>query len=694
MAPAPPAPESPREARGYSETTRDREPRRPPGRDLKPRTRFSLAYYLATLAAFLLLQWIFFSGVDAPEIPYSEFRSSVASGRVEKVVLTEDRIVGQMRPSDAAAKVSDATPDIELPAAKAPWHLGRITAWWQHLRGDLEREQQEREAREKLTFTVVRLDDPTLLAALQEHGVEYRGRIESNWLRGLLLNWIVPFGALFLLWGFLMRRMGRGPSVLQMGQSRAKIFEVDPATRVHFSDLAGVDEAIEETREIVRFLEDPSQFTRLGAKLPKGVLLVGPPGTGKTLLARAIAGESKVPFFSLSGSDFVEMFVGVGAARVRDLFQEAKKTAPCIVFIDELDAIGKTRAQGGAFITGGYDERENTLNQLLVEMDGFDTSSGVVILAATNRPEVLDPALLRPGRFDRRVVVDRPTRAGRRAIFAIHTRKLPAGADVDFDALAAQTPGMVGADIANVCNEAALLASRESRSEILMVDFQEAIERTIAGPQKKSQIVTPEERRRIAYHESGHALVGHMTPGTDAVQKISIIPRAAGALGYTLQMPLEDHYLLSKDELLDRVRVLLAGRAAEDVVFGSVSTGASDDLEKASEIVREMLTVYGMSAGAPNLSLVSRRGAGYLGGPLDEASHSEELRRALDAEAVALIGRCYGEARELLVRERDRLESLAKSLLEAEQLDRASVQSILGERPSEAPWAAARGSGG
>jgi cell division protease FtsH len=380
------------------------------------------------------------------------------------------------------------------------------------------------------------------------------------------------------------------------------------------------------------------------------------------------------------------MFVGVGAARVRDLFQEAKKVAPCIIFIDELDAIGKTRAQASAFLSGGYDERENTLNQLLSEMDGFDGSAGVVILAATNRPEVLDPALLRPGRFDRRVVVDRPSRAGRKAIFHIHARKLPLAEDVDFEALAGQTPGMVGADIANVCNEAALLASRVGRSRIAMADFQEAIERTIAGPQKKSQIVTPEERQRIAYHESGHALVGHMTPGADPVQKISIIPRTAGALGYTLQMPLDDRYLLSKDELLDRVRVLLAGRAAEEVVFGMISTGASDDLEKASEIVREMLTVYGMSEKAPNLSLVGRRGAIYLGAGIERAPHSEELAETLDQETLAILGRCYEQAKQLLLRERARLEALAKRLLEEEELDRDALLALLGARPARAPW--------
>jgi len=677
----------PHEARGYSETAPPRKAPNVPLGGLPPRARFSLGFYLAAILGVLLLQWLLYSGVEAPEMSYSAFRDAVESGRVAQVVLTQDWIYGRLNPPKGqAAPAAEQKGKLEMPAPKAPWHLGRLTDWAQRLRGDVAKQEKAGEAEAKLHFVVVPLDDPTLLATLQKHDVDYRGRIESHWLQGLLLNWVVPFGLVFLVWGWFMRRMGRGPSALQMGRSRAKIYEVDPNTRVRFTDIAGVDEAIEETREIVQFLENPERFTKLGAKLPKGVLLLGPPGTGKTLLARAIAGESGVPFFSLSGSDFVEMFVGVGAARVRDLFEEAKKMAPCIIFIDELDAVGRMRAQAAAPMTGGYDERENTLNQLLVEMDGFDSSCGVVLLAATNRPEVLDPALLRPGRFDRRVVVDRPSMAGRKAIFAIHTRKLTVADDVDFDALAGQTPGMVGADIANVCNEAALLASRRGHSRIAMADFQEAIERTVAGPQKKSQIVTPQERRRIAYHESGHALVGHMTPGSNPVQKISIIPRTAGALGYTMQMPLEDRYLLSKDELLDRVRVLLGGRASEEVVFGTISTGASDDLEKASEIVRSMLTVYGMSEHAPNVSLVARGGGGYLGFGPGQTAVSEDLARALDAEVVAILGGCYQQAKALLVRERRRLETLAERLLEREELDRAMVLSLLGDPPVEAVW--------
>jgi cell division protease FtsH len=687
------ASESEHQTDGYSRTTPGRPAlptRKPPTsrlRDLKPRARFSLWYYLTLFGTVFLVQSVLFSGADVAELPYNEFRSRITAGDVDQVVISQDRIYGRLTPTNTDT-VPPHAEHLEMPAKETPWRvdLQRLFARLRKLPAEVEREKRAAEAERKLHFTVVPLDDPDLLDVLQSHGVTYRGRIESRWLRDLLYNWIVPFGLMFLLWGFLMRRLGRGQSVLSVGQSKAKIYEVDPKSRVRFQDLAGVDEAIQETREVVDFLSDPRRFKQLGAKLPKGVLLVGPPGTGKTLLARAIAGESHVPFFSLSGSDFVEMFVGVGAARVRDLFEEAKKAAPCIIFIDELDAIGKSRAQSAGIVTGGYDERENTLNQLLVEMDGFDAGVGVVILAATNRPEILDPALLRPGRFDRRVVIDRPGREGRKAIFRIHTRKLPLAPDIDFQALAAQTAGMVGADIANVCNEAALLASRTGRTLITMVDFQEAVERAIAGPQKKSRVVSAEERQVIAFHESGHALVGHMTPGADPVQKISIIPRAQGALGYTLQMPLEDRYLLSRAELLDRVRVLLAGRASEDVVFGAISTGASDDLEKASQIVRDMLTVYGMSRTAPNLSLVNRRVASYLGGGVEQAPHSDELAELLDKEVIDILRDCYEQAKSLLQRERRRLDALAHRLLLEENLDRDAVLEILGPRPSTAPW--------
>ncbi len=677
----------PDKAVGYSRTEHGKG--KPPLHNLGPRVRFSIGYYLSLLLGFLLLQSLLFSGPDASEIPYSEFRKDLREGTIERVVITQERIYGRFRPppGEAEAKPPAADQPLELPQKHAPWHPEELWKTLRRLPETVRTQQEVVKAERALHFTVVPLDDPGLLELLERQGIEYRGRVESRWLQNLFLNWVIPFGVLFLVWGWLMRRMGRGgPGVLNIGQSKAKIYEVEPESRVRFSDLAGVDEAIEETREIVSFLHDPARYSSLGAKLPKGALLVGPPGTGKTLLARAIAGEAQVPFFSLSGSDFVEMFVGVGAARVRDLFESAKKRAPCIIFIDELDAVGKARAVNPGMMGGGYDERENTLNQLLVEMDGFDTSLGVVLLAATNRPEILDPALLRPGRFDRRIVLDRPGREGRAAIFRIHARSLQVAPDVDFDALAGQTPGMVGADIANVCNEAALLATRRGHGKVEASDFQEAIERTIAGPEKKSRVVSARERERIAYHESGHALIGYMTPGADPIQKISIIPRAQGALGYTLQMPVEDRYLMSRAELLDRVRVLLGGRASEDVVFGEISTGASDDLEKASEIVREMLTVYGMSEHAPNLSLVSRQNAGFLGQPFQQAPHSEELARALDAETVATLAQVYGEARATLEGERGRLDRLAKQLLEREHLGREDVEALLGPPPEVPPW--------
>jgi cell division protease FtsH len=478
-----------------------------------------------------------------------------------------------------------------------------------------------------------------------------------------------------------MQRMGQGPGALNVGKSKAKIYAADEKTKTRFSDVAGVDEAVEETREIVAFLKEPAKYTRLGAKLPTGVLLVGPPGTGKTLLARAVAGEAGVPFFSLSGSDFVEMFVGVGAARVRDLFNEAKKKAPCIIFIDELDAIGKSRGQVGAPV-GGYDERENTLNQILVEMDGFDGKSGVVLMAATNRPEVLDPALLRPGRFDRQILVDRPDREGRLAIFRIHSRGLTLDPDVDLGKMAAQTVGFVGADVANLCNEAALLAARRGRDRVAMADFQDAMERVIGGLEKKNRVLNEHERRTVAYHESGHTLVGYLTPGADPVQKVSIVPRGRGALGYTLQAPLEDRYLMSRGELLGRIRTLLGGRAAEEVVFGEISTGASDDLEKASRIARDMLTVYGMSKRLPNLSLARGQG-GLLGQGPESAPHSGEIEQTVGEEQLEILGECYAEAKQVLTERREQLEALAQRLLAQEKLETSDLLEILGPRPGD-----------
>jgi cell division protease FtsH len=440
-----------------------------------------------------------------------------------------------------------------------------------------------------------------------------------------------------------------------------------------------VDEAKEELHEIIEFLKEPQKFSKLGGKIPKGVLLVGPPGTGKTLLAKAVAGEADVPFFSLSGSDFVEMFVGVGAARVRDLFSEAKKNAPCIIFIDGIDAIGKSRANNAAF-GGGYDERENTLNQLLVEMDGFDASIGVIIMGATNRPEVLDAALLRPGRFDRQVLVDKPDLKGREAIFKVHTRNLKLSEDVDLNRLAAQTPGFAGAEIANICNEAAILAVRNKHDKILMSDFEEAIERIIAGLEKKNKLINKKERKIVAYHESGHAIVGYFTEGADEVQKVSIVPRGIGALGYTLQMPLEDRYLMSKNELLGKIKGLLGGRAAEQLVFGVVSTGASNDLEKVTQLVKNMIVVYGMSEKFPNVSLVNHNSPGFLGAPKNIERRSEYLEKMIDQEMTSIIDTCYKEAMKLLTEKKDYLEKMADILLKKEVIEYNEIKKILGEK--------------
>ncbi len=639
--------------------------------------RFTFGYYLAMFAAIFLLQSMLFSGYKTREAAYSQFRSWISEGRVEDVVIAGDKIIGELKAPHEAGKPDGGA--VSPPSKHTPWRLSAIWDWITRTKAELETARAHARAEEKRHFTVIALPDPGLIDLLQDKGVEYRGKIESKWLSNFLLNWIVPFGILFVIWGFVMRKMGKGPNALSIGQSKAKVFEADPENRVRFSDVAGVDEAIEEVKEVVAILKEPDRYTKLGARLPKGLLLMGPPGTGKTLLARAIAGEAEVPFFSLSGSDFLEMFVGVGAARVRDLFAAAKEKAPCIIFIDELDAIGKSRGHPAAPVSG-YDERENTLNQLLVELDGFDERAAVVLVGASNRPEILDPALMRPGRFDRQVLVDRPHREGRRAILEVHARSLALAADVDLANVAAQSPGFVGADLANLCNEAALLAARDDHTSVEMRDFQNAIERVIGGLEKKGNFITEEERRVVAYHESGHTLVGHFTAGVDPVQKVSIVPRGRAALGYTLQAPLEDRYLRSRDELLGKIRVLLGGRAAEEIVFGVVSTGASDDLAKASTIARDMLTVYGMGERLPNLSLVPQVDTGFLGRGADLAPHSAEVEQAISAEQLEILASQYAAAKEMLEKHHDELEELAQRLLAQEKLESHDLLEILGAR--------------
>ncbi|MGB8335681.1 MAG: ATP-dependent zinc metalloprotease FtsH [Desulfobacterales bacterium] len=639
---------------------------------MEKRSKFSIQYYLALFAAILLMETFFFSSPAAKQMSYSKFRDLLQQDKIEQVVIEPDKIFGLLKApqnhqeSEAASKKEAP---ITVPRKKTPWHL------------NLSRLSKEAKDQIKRQFTVVRLDDPKLLQDLQAHGVDYRGKIESDWLGHFFANWIIPFGIMFLVWGWLIRKMGHGPDFLNIGKNKAKIYEVDPSLKVSFDDVAGVDEAVEEVKEVVAFLKEPDRYTRLGAKLPKGILLVGPPGTGKTLLARAVAGEAGVPFFSMSGSDFVEMFVGLGAARVRDLFKEAKTKAPCIIFIDELDAVGKSRGQG--HLPGTNDERENTLNQLLTEMDGFDPKAGIIIMGATNRPEVLDPALLRPGRFDRQILVDRPDFMGRVQIFKVHTRGLTLNKDVDLNKLAGETPGFAGAEIANVCNEAALLASRRNHDNVLQTDFQDAIERVIAGLEKKNKLINPHEREVVAYHESGHAIVGHFTPGADPVQKVSIVPRGIGALGYTMQTPLEDRFLMSRSELLGKIQGLLGGRAAEDLVFGEVSTGASNDLEKVSKIARNMIVIYGMSRQAPNMSLIDSTQQSFLGQGPGVVNHSEKLEELIDGEVQEIVESCYKEARQVLVDHRDQLTEMSTQLLKREKIDENDIVAILGPRPQQ-----------
>lgn len=497
---------------------------------------------------------------------------------------------------------------------------------------------------------------------------------EGSLLWQFILWTIVPIALLVAVWLWFMRRMQAGGGALSFAQSRAKLVTKE-YTRVTFKDVAGIDEVIEEVKEIVDYLKNPGRFARLGARVPKGILLVGPPGTGKTLLARAIAGEANVPFFSISGSDFVEMFVGVGAARVRDMFQKAKQNAPCIIFIDEIDAVGRKR---GAGIGGGHDEREQTLNQLLAEMDGFEGNSGVIVLAATNRPDVLDPALLRPGRFDRKIVVPLPDVRGRKAILEVHTRDKKLAPDVDLEVLAKRTPGFAGADLANLCNEAALLAARQNKDYIEMSDFEEALDRVLMGLKRQGMYISEEEKRIIAYHESGHALLSKVLPHADPVHKVTIIPRGKGALGATVPLPTEDRYILTKTQLLDRITMLFGGRAAEELVMGQASTGAQDDLKQATELAKRMVVEFGMSEDVGPLSLAEERVNVFLGEEIVKSEeHSEELNAVIDREIRRIVEECYTRARSLLAQYREALDKLAAELLSRETLDGTEIDEIL-----------------
>ena len=583
---------------------------------LPPKAHFSIWYFLI---AFLLITYLqqYFLSRKVETISYGQFKQDLAEDNVSQLTVGPENITGT-------------------------------------LTGKEKKPGQQ--------FTTIRVDDPNLVKELDEHKVDYSGRYESKFLSSIL-SWILPIGIMFLIWRFAMKKMGPGMGVMSFSKSKAKLF-AENETKVTFADVAGIDEAQEELQEIVEFLRNPGKFQKLGGRIPKGVLLVGPPGTGKTLLAKAVAGEAKVPFFSISGSEFVEMFVGVGAARVRDLFSQATRQAPCIIFIDELDALGKARRMN---VMGGHDEQEQTLNQLLVEMDGFETKKGVIIMAATNRPEILDPALLRPGRFDRQVLVDRPDINGREAILKVHSKNVLLGPDVDLRKVAGRTPGFVGADLANLVNEAALLAARKNKEMVGSADFDEAIDRVVGGLQKKNRVMNPQEKEIVAFHESGHAIVAESVEHADPVHKISIIPRGIAALGYTQQQPTEDRYLMTRSELLDRVAVLLGGRVAEEQVFGEISTGAQNDLQRATDIARAMVTEYGMS---DLLGLVTYQHAHQ---PMflpenftSSKTYSETKATQIDEEISRVIEKAHERVRKILSERRKVLDDLAHLLSQKE----------------------------
>ncbi len=588
-------------------------------------------WYVAAALLILVAFEVWWSAysTNVENIPYSEFEKLLAGNKIAEVTVSDTTLQGTLKEANA----------------KGVTH-----------------------------FTTTRVD-PALAEKLGAKDVTYRG-VASNSFLAAILSWVIPIGLFYLIWAFAIRRFANRQGfggLMSIGKSRAKVY-VEKEVKVTFADVAGVDEAKAELEEVVAFLRDPKSYGRLGARAPKGILLVGPPGTGKTLLARAVAGEAGVPFFSISGSEFVEMFVGVGAARVRDLFEQARKAAPCIIFIDELDALGRSRSAGGG--VGGYDEKEQTLNQLLSELDGFDPSSGVILLAATNRPEILDPALLRAGRFDRQVLVDRPDRGGRIAILKVHIGKIKLAPGVDLDTVAGLTTGFTGADLANLVNEAALLATRRKADQVTLDDFTAAIERIVAGLEKKGRVLNADERRRVAYHEMGHALVAASLKGVDPVLKVSIIPRGVGALGYTIQRPTEDRFLLGTSELKNRIAVLMGGRASEALIFGEISTGAADDLQRATEIALEMVTRYGMDETLGQRTYAAARQVFLGNAPIERKEISEATEREVDVAARNLVDEAYKRALDILRRRREDLEAGVKLLLEKETVTAEELPSL------------------
>jgi cell division protease FtsH len=595
------------------------------------KTRFTIWYFVIAILIIFLVQNYIMTRKSEVVIPYSEFKDALRAGKVKDLTVTTESISGEMETPKGLQK-----------------------------------------------FQTVRVEDSDLVKELDSLHVKYAGKVDSKWLT-TIISWIFPFVLIILFWRLLFSRMGAETGVMSFGKSRAKIY-AEKENKVTFADVAGIDEAKDELKEVVEYLRNPGKFQRLGGKIPKGVLLVGMPGTGKTLLARAVAGEANVPFFSISGSDFVEMFVGVGAARVRDLFAQAQNQAPCIIFIDELDALGKAR---GINPMGRHDEQEQTLNQLLAEMDGFDPNTGVIIMAATNRPEILDPALLRPGRFDRHVLVDRPDINGRGEILKIHTRNIKLSPGVDLRVIASRTPGFVGADLANIVNEAALLAARKDKESVEMADIEEAIDRVVAGLEKKSRLMSKKEKEIVAFHESGHAIVASLLPNADPVRRISIIPRGISALGYTLQLPTEDRYLMTKTELVDRLTVLLGGRVAEEITFGEISTGAHNDLQRATDIATSMVKEYGMSEKMGYVTFEKEKKPLFLPSSLiSSREYSEDTARQIDEEVKRIVDGSYRKAKEILIAKKNELGELARLLLEKEVVEEADLKKIL--QPSEA----------
>lgn len=610
---------------------------------MEKKQEFSVWYILLAFLVLLSFESLFSGHTET--LAYSDFKLLLSSGTLEDLTISDTDIRG--------------------------------TVLTENLNGVLPQEkidllQQTNDGRH--AFVTLRVDDDNLIEVLEASGVTFTGKRENPWL-GSIISTLLWIGLFFGIWMFAMRRMNMSGGMMSVGKSKAKVY-VEKDTQVTFDDVAGVDEAKEELEEVVQFLKEPQQYSRLGAHIPKGILLVGPPGTGKTLFAKAIAGEAKVPFFSISGSEFVEMFVGVGAARVRDLFEQARKQAPAIVFIDELDALGRARGIPG--MGGGHDEKEQTLNQLLVEMDGFDTSHGLILLAATNRPEILDPALLRAGRFDRQVLVDRPDKVGRVAILKVHSKKVTLASNVDLEAIAALTPGFTGADLANLINEAALLATRRKADDVTTDDFTRAIERIIAGLEKKNRLLNPKEREVVAYHEMGHALVAMSLPDMDKVHKISIIPRGIGALGYTIQRPTEDRFLMTYDELMKKMMVLLGGRASEHLVFNHLSTGAADDLVKATNIARSMVTRYGMDETLGHV-VYQDESPSFLdnqGAMMHHREISDETAEKIDHAVRDLVKEAFDKARSILEQHRMTLNKGAKLLLEKETLTEAELKPL------------------